>query len=82
MVSTPLAASTAVVQVGADVAFFTVFGLFVVAFVVLSVITVRWAIRRDRSGHDEWLEGRQVVPPTGNGLGSAESRGRTPGAPR
>ncbi len=82
MVSTPLVAGTAAVQVGADVAFFTVFGLFVTAFLVLSVITVRWAIRRDRSGRDEWLERRQVVPPTGNGLGSAESRGQTPGAPR
>jgi len=37
-----------------DVAFGVVFGAFVVAFVVLSFITVRWAVRRDRRGRTEW----------------------------
>jgi hypothetical protein len=42
------------------VAFGVVFGAFVVAFVVLVVITLRWAIRRDRAGRAEWLRRRQA----------------------
>jgi len=37
-----------------DVAFGVVFGLFIVAFAVLSFITVRWAVRRDRAGRVAW----------------------------
>lgn len=45
--------------VGADVAFDAVFGVFVVAVVVLSVITLRWALRRDRAGRAQWLRRRR-----------------------
>lgn len=41
--------------VAADATFYAVFGVFVVAFVVLVVVTVRWAVRRDRVGRAEWL---------------------------
>lgn len=62
--------------VGAEVAFYVVFGAFVVAFVVLSVITVTWALRRDRAGRDQWVRrqqqreaeaGADVPPPVTNG---------------
>jgi len=39
-------------------AFAIVFGIFVVAFVVLSVVVMTWAIRRDRAGWREWRERR------------------------
>jgi hypothetical protein len=41
----------------ADAAFGIVFGLFVAAFAVLAVVTVRWAVRRDRTGRDAWRRG-------------------------
>jgi len=43
------------VLLGADVAFDAVFSVFVVAFVVLAVVTVRWAIKRDRAGRAAWV---------------------------
>jgi hypothetical protein len=46
-----------------NTAFFVIFGVFVVAFVVLAFITVRWAIRRDRSGRQAWEEQRQTKSP-------------------
>jgi hypothetical protein len=42
-----------------NAAFFTLFGIFVVATFVLSFITVRWAIRRDRVGRAAWRERQQ-----------------------
>jgi hypothetical protein len=62
--------------IGADAAFYVVFGAFVVAFAVLSVITVRWALQRDRTGRAQWVRRQQerqghveaeVPPPTTNG---------------
>ena len=74
--------------VGANVAFFVVFGAFIVAFAVLSVITVTWALRRDRAGRAEWLRrqgerrtapGRGSPPPKTNGWRPpAEGGGRGP----
>ncbi len=62
------------VVVGADAAFDVVFGLFVLALVVLSVITLRWALQRDRAGRAQWLRRREELgggargpTPTGNG---------------
>ncbi|MHB8219395.1 MAG: hypothetical protein ACYDHU_03615 [Acidimicrobiales bacterium] len=49
------------------VAFDVVFGLFVVAFVVLAVITVTWAVRRDRAGRAEWSRRHQPDPVTDDG---------------
>jgi len=43
----------------AAVAFDVVFGLFVVAFAVLAVITVTWAVRRDRAGRTAWASRRE-----------------------
>jgi ABC-type branched-subunit amino acid transport system permease subunit len=43
---TPLLAS--------NVAFGVIFGIFVVALVVLIVITLMWALRRDRIGRAAW----------------------------
>jgi hypothetical protein len=75
----------------ADAVFFAVFGVFVLAFVVLSVITLRWAIRRDRSGREDWLLRRQGARrspdhqhggPAGNGRDPGGPRDPAPGAPR
>ena len=43
---------------GADAAFDAVFSVFVVACVVLIVVTMRWAVRRDRSSRAAWLARR------------------------
>jgi hypothetical protein len=76
--------------VAADAAFIVVFGVFVVAFVVLAAITVTWAVRRDRAGRAEWerrqrLQGKGVdpgmPPPPPNGRPPDSAR-RNPGAPR
>jgi hypothetical protein len=42
-----------------DTAFFALFGVFVVAIVVLTFITLRWAIRRDKAGRAAWRERQQ-----------------------
>jgi len=46
------------VLLAANTAFAVVFGVFVVALVVLAVITLRWAVRRDRAGRKAWLARR------------------------
>lgn len=59
----------------ADAAFDAVFGVFIAAFVVLAVVTLRWAIRRDRVGRAEWVRrqapghdaGTDELPPRMNG---------------
>lgn len=60
--------------VAADAAFFGVFGVFVVAFALLTFLTVRWALRRDRARRPEWLQRQQQrgrvaggPPPAGGG---------------
>jgi hypothetical protein len=40
--------------------FVVVFAVFALAVVVLSFLTLRWAIRRDRIGRQEWLRRRQA----------------------
>lgn len=57
----------------ADAAFDVVFGVFLVAFAVLVVVTVRWAVRRDRAGRAEWLRRQQ-----GAGKGGAQNAPPTP----
>ncbi len=37
-------------------AFGVIFGIFLVALLVLIVIVLRWAIRRDRQGRELWKE--------------------------
>ena len=36
-----------------DVVGFVLFGVFLVAFAILAVVTIAWAIRRDRAGRAE-----------------------------
>lgn len=56
----PLASSHVVhLPVAADAAFYSVFGVFVAAFLVLFVVTMRWAMRRDRAGRAEWVRRQQ-----------------------
>ncbi|MGH9083323.1 MAG: hypothetical protein ACRDWN_08270, partial [Acidimicrobiales bacterium] len=45
--------------VAAGGVFYAVFGVFVVAFAVLAVVSVRWAIRRDRAGRAAWVHRQQ-----------------------
>jgi len=52
----------------ANIAFGVVFGAFVIALVALIVITLRWAIRRDRVGRAEWIRRR-----TEGDLGAADA---------
>ncbi|HTU36653.1 MAG TPA: hypothetical protein VMF35_01475 [Acidimicrobiales bacterium] len=37
-----------------NVAFFVVFGVFVVAMIVLAVIVIMWAVRHDLAGREAW----------------------------
>jgi hypothetical protein len=70
------------------IAFGAVFGLFVVAFLVLVVVTIRWAVRRDRQGRAQWLARRRAAAEEGLGTHgraipeSAASNGHAPAAPR
>jgi len=63
----------------ANVAFAVVFGAFVVALVVLAVITLTWAVRRDRVGRKAWLARRsgQLAEDPG-GVPQASSNGHKP----
>lgn len=44
------------VLLGSNVPFAILFGIFVVALVTLIVITLIWAIRRDRTGRVAWRQ--------------------------
>ncbi len=39
-----------------NVGFFITFGLFVVGWLILAFLTIRWAIRHDRAGFKEWRQ--------------------------
>jgi len=47
------------VLIASNVAFAIVFSIFIVAMVVLAVVVLLWAIRRDRAGRADWLARRQ-----------------------
>jgi hypothetical protein len=56
-----------------DAAFGIVFGLFVLALLVLAFVAVRWGVRRDRPGRQAWRQrhleapaGRNGASPTGS----------------
>jgi hypothetical protein len=53
-----------------DTAFFVIFGLFVVAMLVLVVIVITWALRHDIAGRRAWRERQE-----------ARVRGETPPHP-
>lgn len=66
----PASVSSASFQSGwfpsaSDVAFGVVFGLFAAAIVVLAVVTITWAVRKDRPGREAWRQ-RMIErrPPT------------------
>jgi ABC-type branched-subunit amino acid transport system permease subunit len=65
--SLPLVASS-------SVAFGIIFGIFVAALLVLIVIVVLWAVRRDRAGRALWRQRQQEG-------GAAESNGSQPPRP-
>jgi uncharacterized membrane protein YadS len=56
-----------------DVAFAVIFGIFIVALLVLIVIVISWAVRRDRQGRAAWSQRR-----TG---GATNADGETPPTP-
>jgi hypothetical protein len=39
--------------------FYILFGIFIVALLILVVVVLTWAIRRDRAGRAVWLKRRQ-----------------------
>ncbi|HTX63086.1 MAG TPA: hypothetical protein VMD28_05580 [Acidimicrobiales bacterium] len=56
-------------------AFVAVFAVFVAAFVVLAIVTLRWAVRRDRVGRAEWVRRREAAEERGAGAAPAETDG-------
>jgi hypothetical protein len=58
-----------------NTAFFVIFGIFVVALLVLIVIVLTWAIRRDRAGRASWMLRRQQQA-------AAPGEGDVPRSPR
>jgi hypothetical protein len=50
-----------------NVAFVVVFGLFVVAMVVLAVLVITWAVRRDRVGRQAWRQRQEGESPPAPG---------------
>ena len=55
------------VLLASNVPFAIIFGIFVVALIVLIVIVLMWAIRRDRVGRAEWRKRQQGEAATGEG---------------
>ncbi len=55
---------------------FVLFGVFVAAFLVLAVITLRWAVRRDRAGRAEWVSRRDAAESSGSGRAGGPRPGR------
>lgn len=59
-------ASALVLASAGNAAFYVVFGIFVVAMVVLAVIVIMWAVRHDMAGRRAWRErqaARGSTPP-------------------
>ena len=52
----------------ASVAFYLVFGVFVVAFIGLAIFTILWAVRRDMKSRREWLASQESEPESNEGL--------------
>jgi heme exporter protein D len=44
-----------------NAAFFVIFGIFVVAMLVLVVVVVRWAVRHDLAGRKAWRERQRAA---------------------
>lgn len=72
-----------VTLLGSNTAFLAVFGVFLAAFFVLAVVTLRWAVRRDRAGRAEWLRRRTQAEgggPTGDDARSTQRERSTQNA--
>jgi O-antigen/teichoic acid export membrane protein len=54
-----------------DAAFGIVFGIFVLALLVLAIIAIRWGVRKDRPGRQAWKQRH---------LDAARGNGRQPGS--
>lgn len=70
---------------GSDVAFGMVFGLFVLAFLVLAFVAIRWGVRRDRPGRQAWRQrrvegsvGRNAAAPLGSDDRGVHNRAENP----
>jgi hypothetical protein len=58
-------ASALLLASAGNTAFLVVFGIFMVAMLVLVIIVIRWAVRHDMAGRKAWRarqEGRQLPP--------------------
>jgi hypothetical protein len=62
---------------GTDVAFGIVFGVFVLALLVLAIIAIRWGVRKDRPGRQAWRQ-RHLDATQGNGARPLSSRASEP----
>ena len=51
-------------MVATNVGFDITFGLFVVAWLILAFVTIRWAIRHDRAGFSAWRRRQAGAAPT------------------
>jgi hypothetical protein len=56
-----MAPALALPLLATNAAFFVVFGLFVVAMVVLIVIIIMWAVRHDIAGRRAWRERQKAA---------------------
>jgi hypothetical protein len=50
-----------------NTAFLVIFGVFVVAMLVLIVLVLTWAIRRDKAGREAWRRRQDDQPPPTTG---------------
>ncbi len=60
-----------------DLAFGIVFGVFVLALLVLAIIAIRWGVRKDRPGRQAWRQ-RHLDASQGNGAGPLGGRASDP----
>jgi hypothetical protein len=69
--------------VATNVAFFVVFGLFVVAILALAVIVIMWAVRHDMAGWKVWRKRQEEAARAAGTLPPDETpaRPRRPGPP-
>jgi hypothetical protein len=72
--ASPHAHTVGVLLASSNVAFAIIFGIFLLALITMIVITLIWAVRRDRPGRAAWRQ-RQVERAAG-------AEGDVPPAPR
>jgi hypothetical protein len=63
-----------------NTAFFVIFGVFVVAMIVLAVIVIMWAVRHDLAGRQAWRV-RQEARARGQQLPDLPNRPDKPNSP-